>query len=126
MVFVVANPFQGKEGNVLFEPREKLPPVIWGTTSLGRGNKIYIRLENTSKDDQVLNPDWQIGTGTAEILGKEPDLPRTEMEVAGLPAIPKDLSREKKTKKLEALLREYQDVFAGKGLKLGNATVIEH
>ena len=35
MVFVVANPFQGKEGNVLFEPSEKLPllfgaPHLWG------------------------------------------------------------------------------------------------
>ena len=122
MAFVVAKPFQGKEGNVLFEPNEKLPPVIWGTTSLGNGNKIYIQLDNTSEDDQVLNPDWEIGT--AEIVEEEPDLPRTEMEEAGLPAIPEDLSYEKKG--LEALLREFQDVFTGKRLKLGNTPVIKH
>ena len=38
VVFAVTNPFPGKEGNVLFEPSEKLPPVIRGTTSLGKGN----------------------------------------------------------------------------------------
>ena len=31
-----------------------------------------------------------------------------------------------KKKELEALLMEYQDVFAGKGLELGNTPVIEH
>ena len=48
---------------MLFEPREKLPPVIRGMMSLGRGNKIYVRLENISEDDQVLNPEWEIGYG---------------------------------------------------------------
>ena len=62
MVFAVTNPFQGRERNVLSEPSEKLPNAIRGTTSLRRGNKIYIRLENMSKDDQVLNPVWDIGT----------------------------------------------------------------
>ena len=57
LVFKVQNPFQEPERNVLFEPSEKLPLAIRGTTSLGRGNKIYIRLENTSEDDQVLNPE---------------------------------------------------------------------
>ena len=71
----------------------------------------------------MLNPDWEIGT--AEIVEEEPDLPRTEMEEALLPTIPGELSYEKK-KHLEALLREFQDIFAGKGLKLGNTTVIEH
>ena len=89
VVFAVTNPFQEKEDNVLFEPSEKLPLVIRGTTSLGRGNKIYIRLENTSEDDQVLNPEWEIGT--AEIVEEEPDL-----EEVGLPAVPEDLSHEKK------------------------------
>ena len=31
-----------------------------------------------------------------------------------------------KKKDLEALLKEFQDVFPGKGLKLGNTPVIEH
>ena len=45
VVFVVTDPFPGKEGNVLFGRREKLPPVIRVTTSLGKETKIYIRLE---------------------------------------------------------------------------------
>ena len=32
----------------------------------------------------------------AEIVEEKPDLPRTEIEEAGLPAVPEDLSREKK------------------------------
>ena len=128
VVFVVTNPFKGKEGNPLFEPSKKLPPVIRDTTSLGRGNKIYIRLENTSKDDQVLNPEWEISM--AEIVEEEPDLPRTEMEEVALPAITENLSSKKKKKKkkeleLEALLMKYQDVFTWKGLKLGN-TMMKH
>ena len=119
--FAVANSFQGKEGDVLFEPSEKLPLVTQGTTSLGKGNKMYIRLENTSEDDQVLNQDWEIGT--AEIVEEEQDIPRTEIEEAGLPAIPADLSHEKKTWRPYS---EFQDVFTGKGLKLGNTPVIEH
>ena len=121
VVFTVTNPFLGKNGNVLFEPSGKLPHVIRGTTSLGKGSKIYIRLENMSKEDQVLSPDWEIGT--AEIVEEEPDLPRTEVEETGLPSIPEDLPEKKD---LEALLEEFQDVFTGKGLKLGNTPIIEH
>ena len=47
------------------------------------------------------------------------------MEEVGLPAIPEDLSP-KEREELEALLREYQDVFLGKGLKLDNTPMIEH
>ena len=71
----------------------------------------------------MLSPDWEIGT--AEIVEEEPDLPRTEMEEIGLPAVPKDLSP-KERKEIEALLREYQDMFAGKGLKLVNTPMLEH
>ena len=42
VVFEVTNPFHGREHNVLFEPSEKLSNVIRGTTSLGRGNRIYV------------------------------------------------------------------------------------
>ena len=95
VVFTVTSPFLGKDGNVLLEPSEKLPPVIRGTTSLGKGSKIYIRLENTSEEDQVLSPDWEIGM--AEIVEEEPDLPRTEMEETGLLSIPEYLSGGKKS-----------------------------
>ena len=90
VVFEVTNPFQGREHNVLFESSKKLPNATRGTTSLGWGNKIYIRLENASEDDQVLNPEWEIGT--TEIVEEEPDLPRTEINEVGLPSVPEDLS----------------------------------
>ena len=73
VVFEVRNLFKEPQRNVLFEPSEKLPTAIRGTTSLGKGNKIYICLENTSEDEQVLNPDWEIGM--AELVDEEPDLP---------------------------------------------------
>ena len=123
VVFEVKNPFKEPQCNVLFEPSEKLPTAITGMTSLGKRNKIYIHLENTSEDDQVLNPKWEIGM--AEVIEEEPDLPRTEIDEVGLPSIPDNLSPKKK-KELEALLTEFQDVFAGKGFWLGNAPVIEH
>ena len=94
VVFTVTNPFLGKDGNVLFEPSKRLPPVIWGTTSLGKGYKIYIQLENTCEEDQVLSLDWEIGT--AEMVEEEPDLPRTEMEETGLPSILEELSGKKR------------------------------
>ena len=97
MIFEVQNPFQELQHDVLFEPSEKLLSAIRGTTSLGKGGKIYIRLENTSKDDQVLNPEWDIGT--AEVVEEEPDLPRTEIDEVGLPSVPEDLSPKKRKRK---------------------------
>ena len=38
-MFHVRNPFPGKNKNVRFEPSEKLPAAIRGTTSLGRGKR---------------------------------------------------------------------------------------
>ena len=80
------NPFPGQHRNILFEPSEKLPAVIRGTTSLGQGEKMYVQLENTSEEEQILNLDWEIGT--VEVVEEEPDYPRVEMEEAGLPPVP--------------------------------------
>ena len=80
-------------------------------------------MENTSEDDQVLNPEWEIGT--AEVVEEEPDLPRKEIDEVGLPSIPEELSPKQK-RELEALLSEFQDVFTGKGFKLGNTPVVKH
>ena len=126
VVFEVKSPFKEPQRNVLFEPSEKLPTTIRSTTYLGKGNKIYIHLENTSEDEQVLNPEWE--TGTAEVVDEEPDLPRTEIEEVDLPSIPDELPplHPPRKKELEALLTEFQDVLAGKGFKLGNTPVIEH
>ena len=64
---------------------------------MGRGNKIYVQLENTSEDDQVLNPEWEMGT--AEVVEEEPDFPWMEIDEVGLPTVPEDLSPKKKKKK---------------------------
>ena len=123
VVFQVMNPFPGQHRNVLFEPSEKLPAVIRGTTSLGQGEKMYVRLENTSEEEQILNPDWNIGT--FEVVEEEPDYPRVEVEEAGLPPVPEELTAAQK-EDLRELLEEYQDVFIGEDFKLGNTSLIEH
>ena len=56
-MFQVRNPFPGKKKNVLFEPSERLPAAIRGTTSLGQREKVYVRLENISEEELILNPD---------------------------------------------------------------------
>ena len=94
-----------------------------GTTSLGQGEKVYVRLENTSEDELILNPDWEIGT--VEVVEEETDCSRVDAEEAGLPPVPEELTDIKK-KKLRELLEEFKDVFAGKDFKLGNTDLIEH
>ena len=92
-------------------------------TSLGRGEKIYVRIENVSEDEQILNPDWE--SSTMEVVEEDPDFPRAEADDMGLPPIPDELSLEQR-RELGELLEEFQDVFAGKDFKLGNTDWIEH
>ena len=74
VVFPVRNPFPEKQkNNILFEPSDKLPSALRGTTSLGRGEKIYVRIENVSEEEQILNPDWEVGT--MEVVDEELDFP---------------------------------------------------
>ena len=75
-MFQVKNPFLGKNKNVLFKPSEKLPAAIRGTTSLGQGEKVYVRLENTGEEELILNLNWKIGT--VEVVKEEPDYPWEE------------------------------------------------
>ena len=84
---------------------------------------MYVRLENTSEEEQILNPDWK--NGMVEVMEEEPDYPRVEMEEAGLPPVPEGLTAAQK-KDLRELLEEYQDVFIGKDFKLGNTGLIAH
>ena len=76
MVFSIKNPYdeqdRGKK-KILFEPSEKLPQMIRGTTSLGQGQRLYVRLENAGEDDQVIDPNWEICT--VEVVEEEPDFP---------------------------------------------------
>ena len=108
VVFSVRNPCEGQKKNILFEPSEKLPQVIRGTTSLGSGLWLYIRLENVGEEDQVLDPTWEIGT--AEVVEEEPDFPTGREEEEGLPEIHEELS-EVQRRSLQKLLDEYKDVF---------------
>ena len=123
MVFSIVNPFPVKKQNVLFETSDNLPSVLRGTTSLGRGENIYIRIENVSEEEQILNLDWEIGT--MDVVEKEPDYPRAEAEEAGLPPVPNELS-EKQNKELSEMLEEFKDIFANKNFELGNTDLIEH
>ena len=62
LVFSIKNPYGEQEKkNILFEPSEKLPQMLRGTTSLGQGQQLYFRLENTSEEDQVIDPNWGRG-----------------------------------------------------------------
>ena len=96
VVFQIRNPFSGQQRDVLFEPSEKLPAVIRGTTSLGQGERVYVQLENTSEEEQILNPDWEIGT--VKVVEEEPDYPRVEIEEAGLPPVPEGITPKRRAK----------------------------
>ena len=123
VVFSIRNPYEGQKKNILFEPSEKLPQVIRGTTSLGSGQQLYIRLENVGDEEQVLDPTWE--TGTAEVVEEELDFPTGREEEEGLPEIPEELS-EVQRRSLQKLLDEYKDVFVGRDFRLGSTGVVEH
>ena len=111
------------EKKILFEPSDELPQVIRGTTSLGSGQRLYIRLENVGEEDQVLDPIWEIGT--AEVIEEEPDFPAGEDGGEGLPEIPEKLS-EGQRQSLQELLDEFKDVFVGRDFWLRSTGVVEH
>ena len=92
VVFSIANPYrEQKKKKILFELSEKLPQMLRGTTSLGQGQRLYVRLENAREKDQVLDPNWEIGT--VEVVEEEPDFPACREEEEGLPEIPEELSK---------------------------------
>ena len=62
-----------KKKKILFGPSENLPQMLRGTTSFGQGQRLYVRLENTGEEDQVIDPNWEIGT--VEVVEEEPDFP---------------------------------------------------
>ena len=61
---------------------------------MGQGEKVYVRLENTSDEEQILNPDWEIRT--VEVVEEEHDYPMVETEEAGLPPVPEELTAAQK------------------------------
>ena len=65
-----------------------------------------MQLENTSEEEQILNPDWEIRT--VEVVEEEPDYPRVEIEEAGLLPVPEELTaiqKKKKKKKIKGAVR---------------------
>ena len=97
--------------------------MIRGTTFLGHGQRLYVRLENVGEEDQVLDPTWEIGT--AEFMKEEPDFPAGQEEEEGLPEVPKELN-EAQRRNLRGLLEEFRDVFVGKNFRLGSTGVVKH
>ena len=57
--------------------------MLRGTTLLGQGQRLYVRLENTGEEDQVLDPNWEIGT--VEVIEEEPGFPAGGAEEGGFP-----------------------------------------
>ena len=97
--------------------------MIRGTTSLGHGQRLYVRLENVEEEDQVLDPTLE--TGTTEVVEEEPDFPAGKEEEEGLPEVPGELN-EAQRRDLQGLLEEYRDVFVGKDFRLGSTGAVEH
>ena len=126
-MFSTRNPYEGqkreKKKYILFESSEKLPQVIRGTTSLGSGQRLYIRLGNVGEEDQVLDPTWEIGT--ADFIEEEPDFPTGREEKEGLPEISEELS-EVQRRSLQELLDEFMEVFVGRDFRLDSTGVVEH
>ena len=50
------------EGKVLYEPSFKLPGAVRSVATLCEGAQLKIRLDNTGEEDQLINPEWEIGT----------------------------------------------------------------
>ena len=123
-VILSINNLYGEQENFFWlEPSEKLPQMLRGKTSLGQGQRLYIRLENAGEEDQVLDPNWEIGT--MEVVEEEPDFPVGREEEEGLPEVPEELSGAK-GQELRELLEEFKDVFVGKDFSLGSTGVVEH
>ena len=126
VVFSIKNPYdeqdRGEKKNLVRAKRETTTNVK-GTTSLGQGQRLYVRLENTGEEDQVIDPNWEIGT--VEVVEEEPDFPAGGAEEEGLPEIPGELSGTQ-GQELRELLEEFKDVFVGKDFRLGSTGVVEH
>ena len=90
---------------------------------MGQGQRLYVRLENTKEEDQVLDPNQEIGT--VEVVEEEPNFPAGREEEEGLPEVPKELSGAQ-GQELRELLEEFKDVFVGKDFRLGSTGVVEH
>ena len=75
------------------------------------------------EEDQVLGPNWEIGT--VEVVEEEPDFPAGREEKEGLPEVPEELSGAQ-GQELRELLEEFKDVFVGKDYRSGSTGVVEH
>ena len=100
--FSLDNPIPGN--SILFEPSLKLPECIRGVPTLSSGKVMRIRLDNSSEEDQLIDPGWEIGT--AQQVQIEEATAATEGSRAELPGIPRELNAIQK-EELENLLKKY-------------------
>ena len=77
----------------------------------------------TGEEDQVIDPNWEIGT--VKVIDEEPDFPAGGAKEEGLPEIPGKLSGTQ-GQVLQELLEEFKDVFVGKDFRLGSTGVVEY
>ena len=120
VIFSIDNPFQHMQRNVLFEPSANLPERIRSTPTMGRGSKLYIRMENFVDEEQCLNPEWIIGN--LEIV-EEPET--TCLEDGSFPDIPDTLTSQQK-RQLQLLLQKYSGLFKESVTKNTGTKLIEH
>ena len=99
------NPYP--EGDTLFTPTAKLPSSITSVPSLSNGDKLYVKLMNTSSEPVTIQKGWAIGT--AEPAQEAPQAP-VDTNGKG-PEIPNHLSLAQQGE-LKSLLHKYKDVFA--------------
>ena len=109
MVFKIQNPFYHQGGDVLFEPSDSLPSQIRSTPVVGEGRELYVRMENFGDEEQMFNPEWNIGT-LEEV--EEEEICNHSSQGANFPQIPKELNPVQR-KELTQLLNKYSRLFGG-------------
>ena len=77
------------EGNILFEPSDKLPPNLRSVAPLNSGEKVTVRLDNSGVEEQLVDPGWETGT-----LQKVQQSDKGPAKKADIPEVPRDLTRE--------------------------------
>ena len=120
VIFSINNPFQHTQQNVLFEPSSCLPERIRSTPTMGKGSKLYIRLENFDEEEQCLNPEWIIGN--LEIVEEQENI---NTEEGSFPEIPDTLTAQQ-TQQLQLLLQKYSCLFKENVSKKTGTNLIEH
>ena len=114
-VFFVANTVTEL---TLFEPSDRLPEGLIGLPTLSEGSRVAVQLDNFTKGDITLNPEWEVGAISSVHLTQSPTGDQ-------MPQIPDSLSFEQQ-RDLRRLLDEYKDVFSKEGQPISSTSLVEH